>query len=584
MKKLLTQWGENLDKKCPLSEYPRPTMQRENWQCLNGVWEYAFTNSEKPTKFYGEIIVPFSPESALSGVNRQLLPRQTLWYKRIVRFDESPYENGRLILHFGAVDQSCEVFLNDVKVATHVGGYWPFYADITDVIQPPNNTITISVTDLSDTSNEAYGKQKLSRGGIWYTGQSGIWQTVWCEWVPQNYIQNLKITPLYNESAVLVEVTAAKPYAGKVQVLDENNIVASANLENGKAKIFIENAKSWSPQTPFLYSLCVFHGEDKVQSYFGMRLFSMGVGKNGKPCMMLNGKPVFHNGLLDQGYWSDGMYTPPSDEAMIWEIKNIKNMGFNMLRKHIKIEPLRWYYHCDRLGMIVWQDFVSGGGPYKNFYTQYAPFIGLHFKDNKYSRFGRENDYGREAFVRDMHRTVDLLYNTVSLALWVPFNEGWGQFDAKIIAKELQKIDNTRLIDHASGYHDQGVGDLHSYHVYYKPFLHKKDKHCRALALTEFGGYSLPTVGHMTSETLFGYKVFKTENDLATAIKALFDRDVTSHIKKGLCATVYTQVSDVEDEINGVFTYDRKKTKINPEVLQKINSEIYTEFVKEFGI
>ncbi len=579
LRPLYTPWGEIIDKECPLNDYPRPQLRRENWKCLTGLWQYAIrADAAYPDTWDGDIVVPYSPESLLSGVGRQLLCGQTLWYRREIQMESLP--NGmRRLLHFGAVDQFCRVWCNDTLLGEHSGGYWPFSFDITDAANVGTFTLTVAVKDFSDFGDEAYGKQKMRRGGIWYTGQSGIWQTVWCEDVPKAHIENLRITPLYKEGAV--EIQAEGVSVGSVQVLDGGNLVAEAFLTNGIARVQLQNFKSWSPDDPFLYDLIITAGEDTVFSYFGMREFSVAEGVDGLPRLMLNGKPIFHNGLLDQGYWSDGMYTPPSDEALVWEISTLKSMGFNMLRKHIKIEPLRWYYHCDRLGMLVWQDFVSGGGPFKKFVVQYAPFLGFNFDDGtkNYALHGRKSKPGREAFLRDAKRTVDLLYNAVSLSVWVPFNEGWGQFDAANMCEMVRKMDSTRQVDHASGYFDRGAGDFHSYHIYYRRFRPKKDKYPgRVLGLTEFGGYSLPTPGHMVSDTLFGYRVFQSKQDLQGALNELYKRDVLRNISKGLGALVYTQVSDVEDEINGLFTYDRKEIKVDIPFMRAINDKVYKAF------
>ncbi|WP_428770833.1 sugar-binding domain-containing protein [Treponema sp. HNW] len=588
IKQLLTPWGENLNRDCPLNEYPRPQLVRANWQCLNGLWDYAITESsvitetEKiPETWDGTITVPFSPESLLSGVGKQLLPGQTLWYRRALSFEKCKADE-RLLLHFGAVDQHCTVYVNGHKAGTHSGGYWPFYFDITDYISSGKTEIKLCVTDDTDTADEAYGKQTLNRGEIWYTGQSGMWQTVWCEKVPASYIENIKITPRFKEAAVELELFIggsgsapldANPPLGSntsstgnasVTIFDGDKAVAKGLFQNNCALVKMpDDFKSWSPESPFLYDLEINAGKDTVRSYFGMREFGILDSKAG-PVLSLNGKPIFHHGLLDQGYWSDGMYTAPSDEAVIWEIKTLKNMGFNMLRKHIKIEPLRWYYHCDKIGMLVWQDFVSGGGPYKDFVVKYAPWLGFNFKDGKsrYALHGRTSEAGRKNFMRDAERTIDLLYGITSLAVWVPFNEGWGQFDAADTAVLVRNKDATRLIDHASGYFDQGAGDFHSYHIYYKSFRPKRDRFRRVLALTEFGGFSLPIAGHMSSDMLFGYKMFADKKALNEGIKRLYEQDVFPAIAKGLSASIYTQVSDAEDEINGIFTYDRRETKL----------------------
>ncbi|UTC78088.1 glycoside hydrolase family 2 [Treponema sp. OMZ 799] len=614
VKQLLTPWGENINPDCPLNEYPRPQLVRENWQCLNGPWDYAITessvitetyelteNKEIPEAWDGTIIVPFSPESLLSGVKKQLLPGQTLWYRRVFAFEKCK-EGERLLLHFGAVDQHCSVYINGKKAGSHSGGYWPFYFDISDFLKDGKSEIIVSVTDDTDSGDEAYGKQTLNRGEIWYTGQSGIWQTVWCERVPASYIEDIKITQRFKEAEVELELfiggggavplgsnssltdNASLTCNALVTIFDGKKTIVTGNFQNNRALLKMpEDFKSWSPESPFLYDVEINAGKDTVRSYFGMREFGILEGKAG-PVLSLNGKPIFHHGLLDQGYWSDGMYTAPSDEAMIWEIKTLKNMGFNMLRKHIKIEPLRWYYHCDKIGMLVWQDFVSGGGPYKDLFVKYAPWLGFKFKDGKsrYALHGRKSETGRKIFMRDAERTIDLLYSVTSLAVWVPFNEGWGQFDASSTASFVRKKDARRLIDHASGYFDQGAGDFHSYHIYYKAFRPKKDKRGRVLALTEFGGFSLPFQGRMSSDILFGYKMFKTKKELNEAVWRLYSKDVFPAIEKGLSASIYTQVSDVEDEINGIFTYDRRETKFNEDLGLKIAKTLNEIFKKNY--
>ena len=573
---LLTVWGEQLNRECPLNDYPRPQLARPQWQCLNGPWQYAIHGGDaRPEVWDGEIVVPFSPESVLSGVGRRLMPGQTLWYKREVTFAAMPQKEERLLLHFGAVDQRCTVYVNGQQAGTHAGGYWPFSLDITGLVRKGENEITVAVADDTDQSDEAFGKQTLNRGEIWYTGQSGIWQTVWCETVPRQHIQSLRITPCWRSGEVEITALPAvedEDLKGTVKVLDGATVVAKGALIGGTVRLALPgDFKSWSPDDPFLYDVEITAGKDEIRSYFGMREFGVSKGAN-SPRLTLNGRPILHNGLLDQGYWSDGMYTPPSDAAMVWDIEKAKAMGFNMLRKHIKIEPLRWYYHCDRLGMLVWQDFVSGGGPYSPMVVQVAPFVGVSFGDgpDRYALHGRESDAGRKNFMRDAERTIDLLYNVPSLAVWVPFNEGWGQFDAAYVADFVRQKDPTRAVDHASGYFDQGAGDFHSYHVYFKPFLPRRDKHGRVLALTEFGGYSLARAGHVSSDEPYGYKQFTDKKALNEAILRLYLHDVLPAMKLGLGAIVYTQVSDVEDETNGLFTYDRKITKVSPRLTRKL--------------
>ena len=576
MHPLYTRWGKALDKNCPLAEYPRPQMKRAAWQCLNGIWEYAIRAAAEPepAQYDGDIVVPFSPESLLSGVGRQLQPGQTLWYRRTVRF-EAP-EDQRILLHFGAVDQRCTVYLNGEVAGTHEGGYWPFCLDITALAREGDNTLVITVQDDSDTSDQAYGKQKLQRGGIWYTAQSGIWQTVWTEAVPQEYIRSVRITPRWRDAVVDFELD----WVGKdqpeshIRIYADEQLVAEEHFSGTKATLKLENFRSWSPDDPFLYTVRIEAGEDVVESYFGMREFGTVRDSEGNFRLELNGKPIFHTGLLDQGYWSDGLYTAPSDEAMVWELAEIKRMGFNMLRKHIKIEPLRWYYHCDRLGILVWQDFVSGGGPYSPMVTQWLPYVNVRLNDRRYRRFGRESAAGRAIFEADMGRTVALLYNAVSIAVWVPFNEGWGQFDACRITDKLRGLDPTRSIDHASGWHDQRYGDFCSRHIYYKKFRMRHDPCGRVQALTEFGGYSCPSAGHMASDTLFGYKMYPDAQTMSTAVETLYRHEVLPAAQRGLSAAVYTQVSDVEDEINGVFTYDRAEAKLDGETARRINAAL----------
>ena len=575
LRHLPTGWFKEADKSCPHAEYPRPQLKRGNWRCLNGPWQYIINDGSWPEKFSGEIIVPFSPESLLSGVGVQLKPGQALWYQREFSIEAIRGDN-RLLLNFGAVDQRSEVFVNGKKVGSHEGGYWPFSFDVTEYVCAGENILTVCVWDDSDQGLQAYGKQKLKRGGIWYTAQSGIWQTVWMETVPRQHLERIRITPYCESAEVEIALEFSQPDAVPVtvRVFDDGDLLTENEFDTHTFKIPMEGFRYWSPQDPFLYTAEIRAGEDVVETYFGMRQFGTIKDSDGHPRLSLNGSPIFHTGLLDQGYWSDGMYTSPSDEAMVWELTEIKKLGFNMLRKHIKIEPLRWYYHCDRLGILVWQDFVNGGGPYTEMVTRYLPFVGIHLRDRPgRGGFGRHSDKGRDIFERDMKRTVDLLYNVVSLCVWVPFNEGWGQYKAVQITDLLRKLDHTRQIDHASGWHDQKHGDFDSIHVYYKPFRLKPDKQKRVQALTEFGGYSCPSRGHMASDKLFGYRMYKDPKEFTRAFERLYRKEVIPAVKKGLSAAIYTQVSDIEDEINGLFTYDRKVLKIDAAVVRDINKE-----------
>ncbi len=564
-----TIWGEKLDKSNILPEYPRPQMVRESYFNLNGIWNYAITESENlPDNFDGEILVPFSPECELSGVKRSLSPTQTLWYQRVFILPED-FNIGRVLIHFGAVDQVATVFINGIEVCTHVGGYTPFSADITSSLQE-ENTILVKVRDYSDTSYHSRGKQKSKRGGIWYTAQSGIWQTVWLESVPAEYIIGLRITPLFDESAVELTVIAQGSYECCAHIASD----VITFMSNTLTKISMPSFIPWTPENPHIYDLKIKMGEDLVKSYFGMRKFSIEPDKDGVKRLFLNNEPYFHNGLLDQGYYSDGMYTAPSDEAMIFDIQTAKDMGFNMLRKHIKIEPLRWYYHCDRIGMLVWQDMINGGGDYR-FMTITSPVMtGKHIKDNNYKRFAREEEEGRIQYYRELDEMINHLYNSVSIAMWVPFNEGWGQFDAKEAVKRIQKLDTTRTIDHASGWHDQFIGDIKSLHVYFKKYVFKKDKLNRAVILSEFGGYNFRINGHSFNEKDFGYKRFESEEAFLEAYRNLYENEIIPAKEQGLCAAVYTQLTDVEDELNGLITYDRKTIKLPIEKIRAINAKI----------
>ncbi|MBO5776342.1 MAG: glycoside hydrolase family 2, partial [Clostridia bacterium] len=349
--KLLTPFGEKLNADCPLPEYPRPQMVRDSYICLNGKWDYAILNKKETLKEYqGKIVVPFSPEAILSGVEKIVMPDDVLYYKRNFELPEGFYKEGeRVLLHFGAVDYIATVAVNGKELTTHVGGYFPFNVDITDALIAGSNELTVVVTDPSDTYWQSHGKQKIKRGGIFYTPQSGIWQTVWMEAVPADYISALYLTPDIDQNTLTVKAAIeGETKDGKVEVLEDGAVIASGELKDGECVITLADYKLWSPESPFLYDLKVTMGDDQVASYFGMRKYSCGKDAAGKPRIMLNNKPYFHNGLLDQGYWSDGLYTPPSEEAIIFDLKTTKDMGFNMLRKHIKIEPMRWYYHCDR--------------------------------------------------------------------------------------------------------------------------------------------------------------------------------------------------------------------------------------------
>jgi len=558
-----------INRSCPLSEYPRPQMRRDSYLCLNGKWQCAFTqNGEEPREYPDEILVPFSPETESSGLGRSLGPDESLWYRRTFELPEAEAD-ARFLLHFGAVDQTAAVYVNGKLCEFHMGGYTPFTVDVSPFVKSGTNELIVMVMDATDKSWMSRGKQKTQRGGIWYTPQSGIWQTVWLEAVPDVYIRNLVIKPLFDEGKVSVKVLTSKDCrvcvtAMDVAVLGESGQELELRLPAGW--------KAWSPEEPVLYKLEVEAGKDKVESYFGMRKFAVDVDESGAKRLFLNNKPYFHTGVLDQGYYADTLLTAPCDQAMIDDISLMKSMGYNTLRKHIKIEPLRWYYHCDRLGMLVWQDMVNGGEVYTKACAQLpAALPWVSVKDSNYNFFGRGDESGRKQYYKELGDMLDNLISCVSIAMWVPFNEGWGQFDAAKAVAFIEERDKTRTIDHASGWHDQHIGQTRSLHVYMRPYKFRKDRLGRAVMLTEFGGYSLREEGHCFNDKTYGYRGENSREELLADFKTLYERDIIRQKPMGLCAAIYTQLSDVEDEVNGFITFDREVVKIDPEEVRKLN-------------
>ncbi len=576
-----TIWGEQLDPNNVLQEYPRPQMARESYTNLNGLWAYAITaTSQVPEVFDGDILVPFSPESTLSGVNRSLGPNEFLWYRRRFSLPQSSKpqsKENRTLLHFGAVDQWAQVFINGAFAGEHVGGYLPFTLDITEHLAEGEreNELLVRVVDVTDTVSCSRGKQATSPGGIWYTAQSGIWQTVWLEQVPNTYICGLTITPRFDEAAVEITVQSAESVPCAITLGGQ----VYEGTANAPIVISMPEFTPWWPEQPHLYPFTATLGCDKVDSYFAMRKFSVDQDDAGIPRLFLNNKPYFHNGVLDQGYWPDGLYTAPSDAALIYDIQLMKDMGFNMLRKHIKIEPMRWYYHCDRMGMLVWQDMVNGGGRYRPFTISAPLILNNSHNDSDYPYFAREDESGREQYWREMEDTVQQLYNCPCIAMWVPFNEGWGQFHAAKAAERIKTLDATRTVDHASGWHDQGAGDVKSLHVYFKPYRFRPDSLGRPVALTEFGGYGCRIPGHCYSDKAFGYKRLATPEALERAYRKLYEGEILPSKAKGLCATVYTQLSDVETETNGFVTYDRRVVKLPVEQVKALNKALNDDWV-----
>ena len=584
----------------PLAEYPRPAMRRDSCEILNGPWQYAITQTaEYPAAWQGSILVPYSPEAPASGVNRTLQPGQWLHYHRL--FAPPAGEGGRVLLHFGAVDYACAVQVNGHLAGGHRGGYWPFTLDITDLLNGTGrNSLWVAVQDPTGHGTQARGKQTLKPGGMFYPAQSGIWQTVWLERVPDNYIQTLTVTPDYDARTVTVRVHTAKPggavnlwamvRAGGVTIAEDWG--SDEADQDGEVTLNIpeEHFFPWSPDTPFLYDLTVGtnQGEeaefDTVHSYFALRKWSCAPDAHGVLRFCLNDKPILLNGLLDQGYWPEGLYTPPSDAAVERELSEVKALGFNLLRKHAKIEPQRWYYHCDRLGLIVWQDIVNGGSAYNLWFVIYLtnvlqPLL-RRFPDGKACRrlLSRAKPAGREEYAHELADTVQALRCHPCIACWVPFNEGWGQFDAGKAVQALRTLDGTRLVDEASGWFDQGGGDVHSLHNYFYPLRIRPQK--RTVALSEYGGIAWPMPGHEPPRKTYGYGTAKDRQELTARYKKLQLKTVLPQLEKGLSALVYTQLTDVEDEVNGLFTYDRAAVKPDANAVRSVNAALAAEFAR----
>ena len=584
----------------PLAEYPRPALRRDSCEILNGPWQYAITQTaEYPAAWQGSILVPYSPEAPASGVGRTLQPGQWLHYHRL--FAPPAGEGGRVLLHFGAVDYACAVQVNGHLAGGHRGGYWPFTLDITDLLNGTGrNSLWVAVQDPTGHGTQARGKQTLKPGGMFYPAQSGIWQTVWLERVPDNYIQTLTVTPDYDARTVTVRVHTAKPggavnlwamvRAGGVTIAEDWG--SDETDQDGEVTLNIpeEHFFPWSPDTPFLYDLTVGTnqgeeaGLDTVHSYFALRKWSCAPDAHGVLRFCLNDKPILLNGLLDQGYWPEGLYTPPSDAAVERELSEVKALGFNLLRKHAKIEPQRWYYHCDRLGLIVWQDIVNGGSTYNLWFVTYLtnvlqPLL-RRFPDGKACRrlLSRAKPVSREEYAHELADTVQALRCHPCIACWVPFNEGWGQFDAGKAVQALRTLDGTRLVDEASGWFDQGGGDVHSLHNYFYPLRIRPQK--RTVALSEYGGIAWPMPGHEPPHKTYGYGTAKDRQELTARYKKLQLKTVLPQLEKGLSALVYTQLTDVEDEVNGLFTYDRAAVKPDANAVRSVNAALAAEFAR----
>ena len=582
---LTTPW--KVDQPIPLPEYPRPQMVRGNWQNLNGWWDFAILNLEapQPESFKEHILVPFAPESRLSGVEHVLQPDEKIWYRRSFQVIHSVDEV--VHLHFGAVDFACELWINGNKVGDHWGGFLPFSFDVTSFLVEGDNEILLACTDPTEAALHQKGKQRLQPDGIWYSSVSGIWQTVWLEVVPIQHISSLKLTPNLDASNLSVEVAFSEGLdLSRVELeaiasFEGQEVALGSATAAGQLLLHIPDPKKWHPDHPHLYDLTLklkVDGVvvDEVGSYFGMRKFGKRRDGKGFWRFTLNDEPIFQYGPLDQGYFPEGLYTAPSEEAMLFDIEYAKKIGCNMIRKHVKVEPARWYYACDRLGMIVWQDMPNGGRTTKDAIVAFTFTSGIHRSDiRRLHRFGREDAANREEYRQELRQLIDSLYHFPCIGVWVPFNESWGQFHAILTSYWVKGYDPTRLVDHASGWFDQGGGDFQSRHVYVKA-LSASQPDERILAVTEFGGYTLQVDAHVyTEKRRFGYGHYQDPASLTKAYLRLLEEQVKPLIPLGLSVAIYTQTTDIETEINGYLTYDRKVEKMDPNVLRQAHLELY---------
>ena len=616
---LTTVWGEALDASNVLPEHPRPRMQRDNYVMLNGVWDYAIVPVDGgvdvetlarqaiPSRWDGQIVVPFSPEAPLSGVGRTVQPSELLWYKRKIELSKLA-DDQRLILHFEAVDWMCACFVNGKLTGTHTGGYLPFSFEITNLLGPAaagesvgevessviaesgaTVELVLCVWDPSDTGSQLRGKQRLSRGDIWYTAQSGIWQSVWYEVVSAVHLESLTLKgDMFGALEVRANVQASGlagvqmgAFELELSLKDELGqdvllaILPADEAGEIAAELHVDEPQLWSPERPYLYNVEVTLWQDGavvdfVRSYCAFRTVEVKPDEAGAPRVHLNGATYFVRGVLDQGYWPDGLLTAPSDDALVYDIEAMRSAGFNTLRKHIKIESERWYYHCDRLGMLVWQDCVSGGSAYSPWHTSQKPtlfsFTWNRFNDTTpehYQALSAGNEGYRKEWTETCQKMVKLLDGHPSIGIWTLFNEGWGQFDARAATEVVRALDTTRPIDATSGWYDQGCGDFLSIHNYFRPLRagwHGKQRGNRAAIISEFGGLAQMTQDHTSLDHSYGYGDFSTVEDWRAAVKKLL-AEVESLQDEGLAGYVYTQVSDVEEEVNGLLTYDRKINK-----------------------
>lgn len=576
---ITTQWAAGVNPANTLPDYPRPLMQRSDWQNLNGLWQYSIipvsTDENIPVSFEGNILVPFPVESALSGVSKKVGKDSILWYQRTISVP-GKLKGKKVLLHFGAVDWRSDVFVNGQKIGRHEGGYDPFTFDITAALKKGSQQIlSVRVWDPTDDGPQPHGKQVVHPEGIWYTSVTGIWQTVWLETVPDTYIAFTKQTPDLDNKNISLSASIENRQPGdqlSVSAWKGNEKVAEKTVADTSLILPVPDPETWSPSHPFLYKLKVTvmrKGKvvDEVKSYFAMRKISIAPDANGIQKMMLNNKFQFEFGPLDQGWWPDGLYTAPTDDALKFDIEKTKEMGFNMIRKHIKVEPARWYYYCDSIGMLVWQDMPSGD-------------LGNHWEPRP-GVLGRQTDKDRTAesegyYRKEWNAIMDALHNYPCIVVWTPFNEAWGQFKTVEITNWTKQKDPSRLVNSASGGNFYPVGDIEDLHNYPDPAMPRPDIFGakKALVLGEFGGLGLPVQGHTWQEKNWGYQTFKSNDSLFKRYQSLTTK-LEELIKAGLSAAVYTQTTDVEGEVNGFMTYDRKVMKMPIEKLKADNEKLY---------
>ncbi len=563
---LYTKYEAQMDRACPHSYYPRPSLVRSSYLSLNGEWDFGIGKGE----VYSEkILVPFPPESALSGISRGVKKDEYMYYKRVVTLPEGFLTDGKLILHFGAIDQEAEVYIGDKKIGERLGGYIPFEFDITDVVDSGSFTLRVICRDTLD-KKYPYGKQTDNRGGMWYTPVSGIWQSVWLECVPEDYIKSIKVTPIdggvrLNIKGGRVEKTLKIEGADKIEEAIKGEETGEVyTFEGDSIDIRPSEPHLWSPEDPYLYNFTIISGNDAVKSYFAIRVVDIRE-IDGKARICLNGEPYVFNGLLDQGYYPDGLFLPATMDGYLDDIRMAKSLGFNMLRKHIKIEPEIFYYLCDREGIAVFQDMINNSD-YSFFRDTALPTVGLQKLGDIRAH---KNPVSRRIFEETMYECVEILYNHPSVVYYTIFNEGWGQFSADEMYEKLTRVDHTRIIDATSGWFRRTKSDVDSRHIYFKP-LKPRGLDDRPLVISEFGGYSYRVEGHLYGEGNYGYKQFKTREEFEDALIRLYENEVLPLAIAGAGAFVYTQVSDVEDETNGLVTYDREVIKVDAERVRQV--------------